>query len=701
MKKYFEKFKDLKSTNKKLYYATICMFVLVGFTFAYVIDQISGGAISKVFITADTADNLQFEVDKDISIKPTQFNFTQGGVDLSDTATATARLKANSTDNTATYSYNVYFQITTNEYIYTTEDKKPEMILQVTNPNGENVTSMSGLTYNETLNGFDITNLVDYITIAENYEISSNSSTSFTEQNWIITVKFINLDTNQIENEGKTLEGKVLIQRQEYGDINIAVNNLPEAYGPLAEINCNGNNSVYNQKYNRIEISNKSLNKSFCNLNYKEPQKRYLNDYIISLTGTTQGNGEVINETYSVPNFENAVKLTEDSYGTVTQITNTSANSTSGTTVTDAFTFEDSAWKTNNMISGQYYHISFTMPSNDYYQICYEMSIGNVNNSMYINYDNYMVPINGAYGELASSSNTKTGCVYLGYVSNTTTIRVVQYAYSSISTISFSVQKTTNPSSNSIINTGYRYEGRNPNNYVWFNNELWRIIGVMNSLSHGQSNQNLVKIIRNDSIGSIMLSENDANNWRDTELFELLNTGYLHKKDLTYTSYCFGYAFNGTYIQSNCDYRVNGISEKSDAMIANVKWYEGTISNYSTPELQFESILSTSNVNYGKIGLMYGSDYGFSVLEKSCDRNISLNGYNNNNCYRFTWLFYGQEERIITKYVDGRGMAIYDGNVNYTMSGYGYDIRPVLYLDSSVYILNGTGTELDPYIIGM
>ena len=262
MKKYFEKFKDLKSTNKKLYYATICMFVLIGFTFAYVIDQISGGAISRVFITADTADSLEFLVDKDISIKPTQFNFTQGGVDLSDTATATARLKANSTDKTANYRYNVYFLIEKNEYIYTTEDHKPEMLLQVTNPNGENVTSMSGLTYNETLNGFDITNLVDYITIAENYEISSNSSTSFTEQNWIITVKFINLDTNQIENEGKTLEGKVLIQRQEYGDINIAVNNLPEAYGPLAEINCNGNNSVYNQKYNRIEISNKSLNKS-------------------------------------------------------------------------------------------------------------------------------------------------------------------------------------------------------------------------------------------------------------------------------------------------------------------------------------------------------------------------------------------------------------------------------------------------------
>jgi len=25
-------------------------------------------------------------------------------------------------------------------------------------------------------------------------------------------------------------------------------------------------------------------------------------------------------------------------------------------------------------------------------------------------------------------------------------------------------------------NAGYRYEGKNPNNYIWFNDEMWRII---------------------------------------------------------------------------------------------------------------------------------------------------------------------------------------------------------------------------------
>ena len=37
-----------------------------------------------------------------------------------------------------------------------------------------------------------------------------------------------------------------------------------------------------------------------------------------------------------------------------------------------------------------------------------------------------------------------------------------------------------------VVNeNGYRYEGKNPNNYIWFNNELWRIIGVFDETSHG------------------------------------------------------------------------------------------------------------------------------------------------------------------------------------------------------------------------
>ena len=81
-----------------------------------------------------------------------------------------------------------------------------------------------------------------------------------------------------------------------------------------------------------------------------------------------------------------------------------------------------------------------------------------------------------------------------------------------------------------------RYIGRDPNNYVLFNNELWRIIGVFNENSHGVTGQKLVKLIRNESIGRFLwdnkasgtgssTSEYGSNDWSDSALQLVLNEG--------------------------------------------------------------------------------------------------------------------------------------------------------------------------------
>ncbi|MFA6778016.1 MAG: hypothetical protein WCR80_06260, partial [Bacilli bacterium] len=49
--------------------------------------------------------------------------------------------------------------------------------------------------------------------------------------------------------------------------------------------------------------------------------------------------------------------------------------------------------------------------------------------------------------------------------------------------------------------TDYRYQGEDPDNFIYFNNELWRIIGVFSDNTHGKTGEKLVKIIRNDSLG--------------------------------------------------------------------------------------------------------------------------------------------------------------------------------------------------------
>ena len=192
----------------------------IGITFAYFIAKTGPGSSANANVTTGTVDDLKFNVSKEnISLNINQFNFASGSGNITDTVTATASLKANSTKNTATYNYYVYFQIESNNYMYTTADKKPEIVLSITGPNGE-ITSVDGLKYVTATNadgtvvkGFDITTLGNSITrIANAFEISSTSSTNYTNQDWVFKVSFINLDTNQADNEGKTLTGKVLIQ---------------------------------------------------------------------------------------------------------------------------------------------------------------------------------------------------------------------------------------------------------------------------------------------------------------------------------------------------------------------------------------------------------------------------------------------------------------------------------------------------------
>ena len=69
-----------------------------------------------------------------------------------------------------------------------------------------------------------------------------------------------------------------------------------------------------------------------------------------------------------------------------------------------------------------------------------------------------------------------------------------------------------------------RYIGATPDNYVTFNNESWRIIGVFNSNSHGK-NSDLVKIIKTEKIGNIQWNNSNNSDWSTSTLTTYLNTG--------------------------------------------------------------------------------------------------------------------------------------------------------------------------------
>ena len=342
----------------------------------------------------------------------------------------------------------------------------------------------------------------------------------------------------------------------EPADITIKPLNLPTTYGKLGSINCTNSDATYNQKYNRIEVSNINTKYENCTLNYTDSTSKInLADYIIGLSGTTQGTGQVVNE------------------------------------------------------------------------------------------------------------------------------------------------------------NGYRYEGKNPNNYIWFNNEYWRIIGVFDESSHGQSNKNLVKIIRADVLDGLARDKSNTNNWNTSSLKSLLNGAYYNAQDGTGSGYCIGNAAVAT-ILSNCDYTKKGIQAGYRGLIANVTWYLGGYSSIKTTTEAFYGYERGTTVYSGRptsttgyIGLMYPSDYGYSVLSSNCARTTTLNNYETSKCAGASWLYGQGYEWLLTPFSTESMFAFFigdTGNLNYEHTVYGYNsFRPVIYLNASVYKIDGDGSLNSPYITGM
>ena len=239
--------------------------------------------------------------------------------------------------------------------------------------------------------------------------------------------------------------------------------------------------------------------------------------------------------------------------------------------------------------------------------------------------------------------------------------------------------------------TEYRYRGANPKNYVTFNGETWRIIGVFPTYDGTGNIENRIKLIKDQSIGNKFWDTGvGSNNWaRPATLNTELNTTYLNSLDST-----------------------------TQNMIGNTKYYLGGYSNFSIQKdamYQYERKIqnTTSNEFYngtnpnsfiGKLGLMYASDYGYAVSDE-CTQN--LNGYDNATCKNNNWLFKGNDEWILPQIASYSSLALFvysDGGVNLNdreVRRYLNAVRPVLYLTSNVLITGGSGTSTDPYTFGL
>ena len=177
------------------------------------------------------------------------------------------------------------------------------------------------------------------------------------------------------------------------------------------------------------------------------------------------------------------------------------------------------------------------------------------------------------------------------------------------------------------------------------------------------------------------------------------------------STYCYAELVTG--VSGNCDYSEIGINDTYRSMIQNVIWYLGGYSSTGATVASFYGYERSESVYGGRptettgyIGLMYPSDYGYSVLASSCARTTNLSDYDSSTCAGQSWLYTTGHEWTITPSLSASSFMFtwtYSGKLTGGSSAAGYNcsIRPVLYLSSSVYKITGDGTISNPYIIGM
>lgn len=260
-----------------------------------------------------------------------------------------------------------------------------------------------------------------------------------------------------------------------------------------------------------------------------------------------------------------------------------------------------------------------------------------------------------------------------------------------------------------------RFAGENAKNYLWFNNEYWRIIGVFNNFTTidddgNEKQESLVKIIRDEPLGSYSWdsSEEDINSgqgineWSQAKLMTELNGDYID----TYKTSGPTYWYNGVknQLKGKYDYSNNIKSDYIDK-IATVRWNLGTSNGtahsalvaYNFERGNLHSVNPLDGVERkdfwdGKIALMYASDYGYASTDTNC-WNYRLSS---NNCKNDNWLFNGKSQWTLST------NALYESAVHYFFQGgylhtfnasNTYTVRPVLYLKSNVLITGGTGEK--------
>ena len=269
-----------------------------------------------------------------------------------------------------------------------------------------------------------------------------------------------------------------------------------------------------------------------------------------------------------------------------------------------------------------------------------------------------------------------------------------------------------------------RYIGANPSNYVSFNNELWRIIGVFNNIDDGAgTKETRLKIIRSESIGNYSWDYDSTgsynNDWTSSQLMNLLNSGAYYNR--TTGSY-----YNNSTTATSVDFTSNGLTEEAKSMISDAKWNLGGLSGTNSDENYYRTAIPSAWYTnergidvysgrptewIGSIGLMYPSDYGYatsggSTTNRTTCLNTELYNWNGSSvidCKINDWLYDNSKDQwTLTPFSSPSNNVFFvnsNGYVYVNNASYRNAVSPALYLNSNVKIVSGEGTESNPFVL--
>ena len=193
---------------------------------------------------------------------------------------------------------------------------------------------------------------------------------------------------------------------------------------------------------------------------------------------------------------------------------------------------------------------------------------------------------------------------------------------------------------NDTQNTNRYYKGMADNNYVMFNNMLFRIIKI--------NDNNTITIVSDEPLANVDYTNNGR--FTDSSLDKWLN-----------------------------DYFYNLLEKKYQKLITSSKWCDDTITDYMTTECTRES-------DKRNIGILSLQDYNNTLMDNSSFLDLRAivwysNFDKNNNPWTLTNLY------------------AYPLKAEAMNQEYLFNVRPALTLKSNTKVLSGNGSINDPYIL--